>query len=453
METGTSFPTPPFEQVVALIRGFCCTKGSWHRHVRAKEQQECLTLWLQARAVSLSAMQVLVVCPYVPHPAEHGGRIRSRLFVETLAAHHEVDVAACIAGDADGEAARALTAALGVAVHALPARLAPRASLAGKLGCWLRGRSELLRRRWAAAAPARLRQLLAMQRYDCVVADSTFVAPLLPVSIDVPIVQQLPNVEYAALARPGAERGLAARASRSAEARVLRRIERTQALRARLTITASQTDRAHLLAIAPQAAVEVVENSVDLERLPQLPVASTAAPLLLFVGSFDYPPNAEAMRELIDHLPALRAARPGLRVRCIGAGLGGELATAARAAAIETPGHVADLLPHYREATAVYLPIRSGGGTRIKVLEALAVGRPVLSTRIGVEGLGLAEGRDYLSCETAEAGARSLLQLAGGAAGDMVARGRALAEARYCHAVVRQRIVEVFARLAAEQLG
>jgi glycosyltransferase involved in cell wall biosynthesis len=271
---------------------------------------------------------------------------------------------------------------------------------------------------------------------------------LLPVSIDVPIVQQLPNVEYAALARPGAERGLAARASRLAEARGLRRIERALALRARLTITASPTDREHLLAIAPAAAVEVVENSVDLARLPQLPATEpAAAPLLLFVGSFDYPPNAEALRELIAHLPALRAARPGVRVRCIGGGLHGPLAAAARSAAIETPGHVPDLLPHYREATAVYLPIRSGGGTRIKVLEALAVGRPVLSTHIGVEGLGLQEGRDYLSCETPRAGARGLEQLANGAAADLVSRGRALVETRYCHAVVRRRIDELFDEL------
>jgi glycosyltransferase involved in cell wall biosynthesis len=393
-------------------------------------------------------MKLLVLCPYVPHPPEHGGRIRSRLFLDTLAAHHEVQIAASCADDAERAAARALTETTGIAVHELGARAGAR----NKLAHWLGGRSELLARRWDPAARVQVRALLARERFGAIVADSTFVLPLLEPDPDVPVLQQLPNVEYAALARRDSEPGFAARVSRAVEARLIARCERRWAQRARVTFTASELDRRHLLALAPSAAVEVVENSVDLERLPLLPpTAASDAPLLLFVGSFDYPPNAQALRELLaEHLPALRAAVPGVRVRCIGSGLHGALAQLAAQPGVEAPGHVRDLLAHYREASAVYLPIRSGGGTRIKVLEALALGRPVIGTAIAVEGLDLEPDRHYLSCETPAAGARALQRVAAGGAAALAQPGRALVEARYAHAVVRKRIEALLGRWLEE---
>ena len=75
---------------------------------------------------------------------------------------------------------------------------------------------------------------------------------------------------------------------------------------------------------------------------------------------------------LREHLPALRAACPDLRVRLVGRDSTGEIAALAQENVVETTGRVDDLLPHYRECTAVYLPIHGGGGTRIKVLEEMA---------------------------------------------------------------------------------
>lgn len=382
-------------------------------------------------------MNVLVVCPYLPDPPDHGGRIRSRVLVDALAELGDVDLAV--------PAAQARLFAPVRAVHALAENPAP-ARLGGKLRHWLRGRSELLGRKFAAAASAQLRALLAARRYDLLVADSSFVLPLLPTASP-PLLLNLHNVESAVLARPKLTPvGAAERAQRALEARLMARAEAAALRRAKLTLAVSALDREHALRLCPSARVVVVENSVDLDALPFLPPPDPARPLLLFVGSLEYPPNQEAVRELVDvHAPALRAAFPGLRVRIVGRDPDGALTAHARAVGCEAPGFAADLRPHYAAATCVYLPIRSGGGTRIKVLEALALGRPVLATAVAVEGLELSPGRDYLRFETPAEGVAALERVTHVDVEDLRARGRALVAERYGHARARQRVREAVA--------
>lgn len=382
-------------------------------------------------------MHVLVVCPYLPDPPDHGGRIRSRVLVDALAELGEVDLAV--------PAPEARLFAPVRAVHALTEH-AGRPTIGRKVRYWLGGRSELLSRKFAPAAARELAALMAARRYDLLVADSSFVLPLLPDQAP-PLLLNLHNVESSVLARPlPAASGVAERSQRALEARLMARAEAAALGRARLVFAVSALDREHALRLCPRARVEVVENSVDLDALPFLPPPEPTRPLVLFVGSLDYPPNQEAVRELVDvHAPALRRAFPGLRVRIVGRDPDGALTAHARAVGCEAIGFAADLRRHYAEATCVYLPIRSGGGTRIKVLEALALGRPVLATQVAVEGLDLAEGRDYLRFETAAQGVSAFERVSHVDVEDLRAGGRALVAARYDHRRIRTRIRELIA--------
>jgi glycosyltransferase involved in cell wall biosynthesis len=139
----------------------------------------------------------------------------------------------------------------------------------------------------------------------------------------------------------------------------------------------------------------------------------------------------------------LRAAHPSLRLRLVGRDDEGAVAAAARAAGAEAVGWAADLLPHYRESTAVYLPIRSGGGTRIKVLEAFALGRPVLSTAVGVEGLEVAPDEHYLAIDTPAQGAAALARVLAGGAAAMVRAARDRVEARWSREAAVARLTEL----------
>ena len=397
-------------------------------------------------------MKVLVVAPYLPFPPDHGGRIRSAVLLRALAAAHDVELLAPL--PAARAPAEAWARELGIALVDLPAAPAAGASLLRKLGCWVRGRSELLARRWTPASGEVVRARLAAGGFELLVADSSYVLPLVP-DLAPPLLLHLHNVESAMFARAdGTPRGPVERWQRRLEATLMAAAEGAAAARAAWTVTVSELDRLRILALAPLANAHAVPNSIDLAALPLLPPRLDGPPRLLFVGSFDYPPNLEAARELVQrHLPALRAPFPGLCVRLVGRDDAGALRPLAAVDGVELVGYAEELLPHYQGSDAVYLPIRAGGGTRIKVLEAFALGRPVLSTAVGVEGLGLVEDRDYLRCETPAQGAAALQRVLAGEAVAMVAAARERVAQRWSHdaamAQLQQLVATPFAASSA----
>lgn len=386
--------------------------------------------------------KVLVLAPYVPYPAHHGGAIRSQVLLDALRVDHEVHLAAAVAGPADGERLAALSTSTGVTGHELPAIAEPRPRRFAKVARWLVGSSELIVRRWQPGAASRAAAISSAVRPDLTIADSTFALPVAGLRAAL----YLHNLESAMLARPeGPGRSLGERLTRRCEARGLRNWERAALRRAPWSVVVSAADRELAAALAPAARIEVVPNSVDVERLPLLPPAAPqAAPRLLFVGSLDYPPNLAAVRELVaDHLPGLRAAFPGLVVRVVGKDPQAAGRAFAGVPGVEHVGAVDDVVPHYRDVHAVYLPIRSGGGTRIKILEAWALGVPVLATAIGCEGLPGADGELVRRFETPAEGIAALRAVlaGGGATMRTAARARVVAEFSHRAAIARLRQV------------
>jgi polysaccharide biosynthesis protein PslH len=392
--------------------------------------------------------KVLVIAPYVPHPPRHGGAIRSRLLLDALRTDHEVHLAAAVAGDQDAMALQALAAATGIQGHDLPIATGGRGGPWQKLGCWLGGRSELLARRWAVAAPAVVDRLCAQHDFDLTIVDSTWSLPVW--QRPGRAVLFLHNLEHSLFARPDpARRGPVASWSRRFEARALRRHEREALERLGVAVVVSERDRDLALALAPSAAITVVPNTVDVRALPLQPPAPAPGPdtpvRLLFVGSFDYPPNLAAVEELVTrHLPVLRQAWPGLRVRLVGRDPAGVGVRFRELPGVEWVGPVDEVVPHYRDVHAVYLPIRSGGGTRIKILEAWALGVPVLATAIAAEGLPAQAGVHWLGFESPAEGRAAVQRvLTEGAA--LRANGRALVEAKFTHTTARRLLREFIA--------
>lgn len=173
---------------------------------------------------------------------------------------------------------------------------------------------------------------------------------------------------------------------------IARHATRLAAHRAQRSLACSAHDADALLRIAPRASVEVVPNTTA--DSPELPPA--AAPTALFVGVAYYPPNAEAILQLVhDIWPRVRRIVPDGELTIVGHGAGQLLNGSAG------PGcHVLDFVPDldavYRGARIAVCPIRRGSGTRIKIIEAAMRGRPVVSTRVGAEGLTFEPGREIL---------------------------------------------------------
>ena len=150
--------------------------------------------------------------------------------------------------------------------------------------------------------------------------------------------------------------------------------------------------------------LRVAPNIVD--PPPELPSPlplPAGPPSLLFVGSFGYYPNRDGVRYFLSEIaPRLRPTTP-FRLVCVGYGLEGAFRRwLADQEGVLLPGGVEDIVPWYRQAAAAVVPLRAGGGTRIKILEAFALGCPVVSTTLGAEGLQVTAGRELLLADDPE---------------------------------------------------
>jgi polysaccharide biosynthesis protein PslH len=160
---------------------------------------------------------------------------------------------------------------------------------------------------------------------------------------------------------------------------------------------AAQADRDLVAASYPGLEVRVLPNVIRPPR-PPAPPPDGEPFTFVFVANFDYYPNSDAARYFCAQvLPLLRAGAPGpFRVRFVGASPPPTVRALAREPEVTVTGPVADVTPWYESAHAVIVPVRAGGGTRIKILEAFAHRRPVVSTPAGAAGLDVTPGQQLL---------------------------------------------------------
>lgn len=249
---------------------------------------------------------------------------------------------------------------------------------------------------------------LAGRDYDAIVMGQLYTEPYARAFPPERTVLDSYNVEarrVATMTAAGGARALAARLQAKPvaayEADVVRRVGRTWAV--------SEEERTHFDALAP-ARVDLVPNGVDCRGLPPRETIPSE-PRVLFLGRMDYGANVDAVRFLIDSvLPAVGSAA---HVEVVGANPPGWLATRAGGAAkrVDVVGYVEETRPYLDRARLMVVPLRVGGGTRLKILEALARGLPVVTTTLGCEGLGLVDGRDALIADEPEALAAAIDRL------------------------------------------
>jgi polysaccharide biosynthesis protein PslH len=177
----------------------------------------------------------------------------------------------------------------------------------------------------------------------------------------------------------------------------------------RLCTVASQREKELLLSsVKPTQRVEVVPNSVDLQQYGVVKTLKQANSLI-FAGAFTFAPNYAAMCWFIQEvLPHVRAAVPGVRLTITGNHAGKPLPTVE---GITLTGHVDDIGSLVSSATASIAPIHSGGGTRLKILEAMALRTPVVATSKGAEGLNVVDGKHLLIADTPQEFASAILSL------------------------------------------
>jgi glycosyltransferase involved in cell wall biosynthesis len=273
---------------------------------------------------------------------------------------------------------------------------------------WARGAGPwvVVAQDWTAAE-RRLRAL-APDSYDLVWFEHPEVwAALSHLSASVPVVLDLDNVMSVVLARSARLRPRWKRPLDAWDAVQWRRVERRAVRDADAVAVCSGRDRDLLGGSSTVVPNGYQSSPTAFARRPP------AVPVLCFVGLLHYPPNTDAVewfaREI---LPRIRQQRPGTRFRVLGdAGGSPRVAALAALPGVDLAGHVSDLTTELLTSSAAVVPLRSGGGTRIKVLEAFALGLPVVSTSIGCEGIAAEPGEHLLVADDAQGFAQACLAL------------------------------------------
>lgn len=376
-------------------------------------------------------MRLLFAFPFLPWPPLGGGRARHWHLSAPLARRHEVHVFALRTPEDTGGASERLPYA-SVTEVSVPTASPPKFSPA-----WAALRARSL----VNAAPAFVREeplarfgdLVRRVHPDAIVYGMSWLLPYAARAGGVPGIADEQNYDPLIARRQAARsRGLRKLAWRYyawhaaiAERRNLRRM--------RAVAACSEEDAALFRREAPHADVAVVPNGVDLDAFQHTPPGDA----VVMTGSFSYTPNADGARWLARAVwPLVRHAHPAAELRLVG--LAGEtvLADLAGLPGVTVVGTVPAVQPELARARVAVAPIFVGGGTRLKILEAFAAGRPVVSTTVGAEGIALADGREALLRDTPEAFADAVSGLLrdAGAAGRMGAVGRDLVAARYAWA-------------------
>jgi sugar transferase (PEP-CTERM/EpsH1 system associated) len=409
-------------------------------------------------------VNVLWITTRIMFPLDQGGRIRTYHTLRHLSRKHSVAVVtlAVLPGEATSiPAVSHICRDLHVVPFRQPARRGSLRNLrelaANQFSRWPYSLARYWSRLMQREVARLLRDGMSAGPVDLVVCDYLTPAVNLPKSLDVPLVLFAHNVEamiWDRLASP-AEGGAGALRRRlfRQQARRMRRAESELARRAALVITISPDDRETFRREYGIQHVADVPTGVDTEYFAadrDLP----DEPHIVFIGSMDWMPNEDgALFLLREALPRIRQSVPGARVTIVGKSPSALLRRAAQEAGnAAVTGRVDDVRPYLARARAVVVPLRVGGGTRIKIYEALAAGRPVVSTTIGAEGLPLTHGENVLLADTAPDFAEAVVQvLTDDALAQRLAEaGRQLVEERFDWSVAGAAFASLLEKVKAD---
>ena len=358
-------------------------------------------------------MRILILTPQLPYPAQQGTTLRNFNIIRNLAQRHSLDLISFLAPGQTLDAQSPL--------HKLCQRIdtvpQPTRALAQ------RGRDTLFSplpdmglRLESAEMHELVRRRLHETHYDIVQVEGIEMAQYASRGERV-VVFDDHNCEYLLQKRncltdlKNPRRWVAAAYS-FVQWQKLRRYEAQICRRSQAVSAVSPADAQSLKSLTPELDFTVIPNGIDLAAFTPSDSPIASQPVLIFIGKMDYRPNIDAVLWFGRHVfPQIRQQQPDARFQIIGLNPHARLDELRSVPGIEITGGVEDVRPFIAAATLYVIPLRVGGGTRFKALEAMACGKPIVSTSLGVEGIGVEDGQHLLIADTPQDFANAVLRL------------------------------------------
>ena len=395
-------------------------------------------------------MKILLLTQVLPYPPDSGPKVKTWNVLKYLAQHHQVTLASFVRGDqsADVEHLKRYCHA----VHTVPMQRGALSDGVALLRSLVSGEPWMMVRDDRAAMRALVDRLAAENQFDIAHADQLNMCQYAARVAGAFTLFDAHNalwVLYKRLAEtmpPGPRRWLLERDWRllkTYEARIVREFSATTAV--------IEEDKAALEeALGARSQVVVIPITVDTDEEKRVARRPDAA-RVTFAGTMYWPPNVDGVQWFAREVwPLIRRQRPEAATDIIGARPPQEVvALGQNGSGLRVTGYVESLTPYLEECGVFIVPLRAGGGMRVKILNALAHGLPIVSTTLGCEGIRVTPGRDILIADTPEAFAEAVLRVLGdrALAHRLADNGRRLAETVYDYRVACQPLDDIFQRV------
>ncbi len=341
-------------------------------------------------------MKVLFVSAVLPYPLHSGGQIRIYNLLKRLSRKHEISLLSFIREEKEKDFLKELSF-----LHKVDVVYRGRVWQPRYVGAAMFGKFPLLLASYEnARMKETIRQWIAQNTFDLVHIEPFYVSPSLPPNTP-PLVVGEHNIEYEVYVEYVKHFPLLPIRPFFGLDVVKLRLWEERAWRRAAAITAVSSHDKDVIGRVNKL-VTLVPNGVDLKQFAyQSRRPKRTAPLVLFVGDFKWLPNQQATRSLLHHIwPAVKQKFPLAKLRIIGRSLPEAIIREGKATGAEIMEDVTDIAAEYRNADMLMAPIQIAGGTKFKILEAMASGLPVITTRQGSEGLEAQNTLHYLEAQT-----------------------------------------------------
>ncbi len=343
-------------------------------------------------------MKILMLTPYLPYPLVSGGQIRTYNLLKHLSKSHQITLFSLIKDNRERDYLRELEP------YCYKIKLFKRTpkpwALRNIILAGLTPYPFLVTRNWPLSMKNVVKRELQSDNYDLIHAETFYMMPNIP-RTQIPTILVEQTIEYLGY------QDYLRRAPRflkpllAIDVAKIKFWERYYWQKADKLITMSTEDKNFIRQELNQDLnIDVVANGVDLDYFSKLKKRLPKKPTVLFVGTFKWLPNIEAVDLIVNKIwPLVKQALPQAQLKIVGFSPTPKIKAYAQDPSIEVLGGIPDIREAFATSHVLLAPIKSGKGTRFKVLEALITGTPVVATNLAVEGLAVKPGKNVLTAD------------------------------------------------------